>query len=163
MAESIESLEKILDEQVKTYTDLADGIHAQQKLVSEGRFEDLSKNLEQEIALIARGKYLEQARVELMWEMADRGELPGSDLTLQEVIHHIGSGSTGSLHGVRSRLRAAVDNLREVNARNVELLRVSLQAIDRMKSQVFGNNGKSYTASGTAAHRENTSLVNRQG
>ena len=163
MAESIESLEKILDEQVKTYTDLADGIRDQQKLVSEGRFEELSKNLEQEVALIARGKYLEQARVELIWEMADRGELPSDNLTLPEVIQHIGSGRAGSLHGVRSRLRAAVENLREVNARNADLIRVSLRAIDRMKSQVFGNNGKSYTASGETTHQESTSLVNRQG
>jgi len=163
MAKSIESLKQILDEQVKTYTDLADGIRAQQKLVSEGRFDELSKNLDQEIVLIARGKYLEQARVELIWEMADRGELPSNDLTLPEVIQHIGSGNADSLHGVRSRLRAAVDDLREVNARNADLIRVSLRAIDRMRNQVFGNNGKSYTASGTTAHQENTSLVNRQG
>ena len=163
MAESIESLKTILDEQVKTYTDLADRIRAQQKLVSEGRFEELSDNLEQEVALIARGKYLEQARVELIWEMADRGELPSDNLTLPEVIQHIGSSDAGSLHGMRSRLRAAVDDLREVNARNADLIRVSLRAIDRMRSQVFGNNGKSYTASGKTARQENTSLVNRQG
>jgi len=163
MAEWIESLKQILDEQVKTYTDLADRIRAQQKLVSEGRFEEMSKNLEQEIALIARGKYLEQARVELIWETADRGELPSDDLTLSEVIQHIGASDAGSLNGVRSRLRAAVDTLREVNTRNADLIRVSLRAIDRMRSQVFGNNGKSYTASGATAHQENTSLVNRQG
>ena len=163
MAESLESLKKILSEQVNTYVDLADVIREQQQLVGEGRFDDLSKNLEQQVGLIARGKYLEQARIELVWEMADRGEIPRDNLTLPEVIDHIGADAAGGLDGIRSRLHTAVDHLREVNARNADLLRVSLRAIDRMRSQVFGNNGQSYTPSGTADRRETISLVDRQG
>jgi len=165
MPESLRSLERILNEQIGTYMDLADGIRAQHQLICEGRYNALAKNLEQEIALIARAKYLEQARIELVWEMADRGELPGENLTLSEVIQHVGAddADAASLDRVRSRLRAAVDNLREINARTAELIRVSLHAIDRMRTQVFGNNGKSYTARGAAAHQEKTSVVNRQG
>jgi len=163
MTESLKSLERILNEQIKTYTDIAETIRAQQLLVGQGRYEQLAHNLEKQIALITRGKYLEQARIELIWEMADRGEIPRDDLTLEELIQHFGTEQAGSFHRIRSRLRAAVDTLRDVSSRNSQLLRVSLRAIDRMKSQLFGNNGQSYTAAGTAARRQNSSLVNRHG
>jgi len=163
MAESMESLKRTLIEQAKTYADLTDTIREQQHLVSEGRFDELSRNLEREIALIARGKYLEQGRIELIWEMADRGEIPSDSLTLPQVMDHLGDDDVGSFRAVRSRLRAAVDHLREANARNAEFLRVSLEAIDRMRSQVFGSNGRSYTPTGTAAREDTISLVDRQG
>ena len=163
MAESVDSLKKILNEQVRTYVDLADSLRTQQQLVSEGRFDELSKNLEQEIALIARGKYLEQARIELMWEMADRGEIPRDNLTLPELIEHIGPNAADGLHGVRSRLRVAVDDLRELNARTADLLRLSMQAIEQMRMRTFGSNGQSYTPGGIAARYEKTSLVDRHG
>ena len=163
MAESLDKLRKVLDEQIKTYADMAEVIREQQLLVCDGRYSELQKNLEQEISLIARGKYLEQARLELIWEMAQRGEIPSSDLTLPEVINHLGNGSTPSLQNVRTRLRAAVEHLREVNERNAQMLRVSLRAIDNMRTQVFGDNGRAYTPDGVATRHDKVPLVDHQG
>ena len=163
MADAGNTLEKILSEQLKTYTDLTEVIRVQQQLVSEGRFEELSQNLDAEVALIARGKYLEQARIEFMWELAELGEIPHDRLTLPELINHIGNGTSGTLCDVRTRLRSAVDHLREVNAHNAELLRVSLRAIDNATNTVFGPNGKSYSAKGEANRNKRFSLLDHTG
>ncbi len=144
MADITDTLQKILQEQLNTYTELAQVIRDQQQILTEGRIEDLSTNLDNEIALIARGKYLEQARIEFMWEMAELGRIPSDKLTLSELIDHMGNGNSGTLMDIRARLRSAVDHLREVNEQNAELLRVSLQALDNVTTSVFGPNSQSY-------------------
>ena len=163
MADAENTLEKILNEQLKTYTDLTEVIRVQQHLVGEGRFEELSQNLDAEVALIARGKYLEQARIEFMWELAELGVIPHDGLTLPELIDHMGNDTSETLRGVRARLRSAVDHLREVNAHNAELLRVSLRAIDNATSTVFGSNGKSYSSKGAANRNRRFSLLDHTG
>jgi flagellar biosynthesis/type III secretory pathway chaperone len=163
MADATETLARILNEQLKTYTDLADVIRTQQQIVSEGRLDELSTNLEKEVALIARGKYLEQARREFMWELADLGEIPRDNLTLPELIDHMGNGASATLVDIRCRLRSAVAHLREVNARNAELLLVSLRAIDNVTSTVFGPNGKSYSPKGLKTDDKRFTLLDHTG
>lgn len=163
MADAEVTLEKILNEQVKTYTDLTEVVRVQQQIVSEGRFEELSQNLDEEVTLIARGKYLEQARIEFMWELAEMGEIPHRKFTLPELIDQMDDGATGTLRDVRTRLRAAVDHLREVNARHADLLRVSLRAIDNAANTVLGSNGKSYSSKGTARRDRRFPLLDHTG
>ena len=151
--QQLNTLEKLLAEQLETYRMVARKLYEKKDVLVEGRYTDLS-HLDQELIVLGqKTAHLEQARMELMMQMGH------ADKTLTQLIKDFhGSDDARRLLPLRDDLRHVLGEIDSANHQTKSLLDLSIQWVAQTVEVI----ARAITPEGAAYNRQGGSSRIRQ-
>lgn len=131
MAGMMDQLVGILTEQTERYEELLGLSKEKRDVIIENDVESLTKINHLENLVVSQAQKLEKKRMELIKDMAVVLAQKESDLTLTRLIELMeGKEESKSLIEARDRIKDVLDELKEVNSQNGQLIENALEYIE---------------------------------
>ncbi len=107
--------------------------------IVDGRIDEFSRLLEEERMCMARAGELRDKRDMLLAHLAREAAVPLSELRLARLLEHVDEPLRSELGDLQTDLRTVLTRLREVNDRNMLLIRQSLGFLRDVMDVVLGD------------------------
>lgn len=129
------------------------------QIVILGKIQELDKLMQKEHVTASNLEKIENTRLKLHAQIAQRWEMPVEELTADSLIEK----SQADLPLFADQLKQEIEHtettinrLQEVNQENNELIGMSLEYIDNMQSMLIGDLAGTYSEKGTQASESNS-------
>ena len=144
----------LLQEQIHLHETLLGYVGDQRSQIARMQLADLEKTAKDEQRLASEIEELERLRAEEMGHWAERLGANVSDLTLRELVRHLGESGmdraeVSELWALGEKLTAVIDEIRKGNAANRLMLKRGLRFMeDKFEEVTRSEEGEGYTLRG---------------
>jgi flagellar biosynthesis/type III secretory pathway chaperone len=134
----LEALRRHLQEELGLHRQMLSLAEDKRSQIVAGDIKAFSSILEEEQRLLAAGAELRRRRDELLRRIALGRRIPAEQLRLKQLLERTPEPLRGQLSGLQSDLVGLLSRLREVNERNMLLIRQSLSFVHDLMNIVLG-------------------------
>ncbi len=124
---SYDGLYKVLSEEKSLYQDLLALAQQKKDAVIEGNVPLLDTIVARERKSLSAVKQLESRRAALLSEMAESGEIPSKDMTMEQIASHLGGDAGLRLHEIKREFNRIIMELQRCNELNKKLIGTQLE------------------------------------
>jgi len=135
----LERLESHLQDELKLHRSLLNVAERKRDQIVAGNIPAFSQVLSEEQGLLQRGHDLRRVRDAILQVCAKHFSCPHEQLRLAQVLERAPEPLRSQLAGTRMELRAVLERLREINERNLLLIRQSLSFVQDVLSIIHGS------------------------
>lgn len=143
-------LKVVIEQEVSLLESLLELMHDERELLVNFKPHSLLEHNKRKALIVTQHRQLDRHRVELSLQLAGELKMDGAEPSLRELAEALGGEMGHELLKQRSKLRALVESIHELNDLNQRLIDFSIKSVrgsvSFLKGQFF--NSKTYSASG---------------
>lgn len=147
----VNELVQVLDQEARVYDDILRISKNKTNIIVQGKVSELESITKLEQSLVLQIGRLEDLREGLTKKLSDALGIKMSEVTVSELVKHIGGEQAGKLKDCQGRITGVVNELKNTNELNSKLIKNSLEYINfsinifanaDMGSNNYGNTGQ---------------------
>ncbi len=146
----INELTDVLEKEAALYNELLSISRRKTPVLVEGKVAELENITKEEQSLVLQLSELENRREKLMEEVSGKMSIKPENLTVTELVKHVGNRQGERLDKVRKHILDVIEELRSTNQLNAELVRNSLDFINFSLNLITSFEGEGNTYNGGA-------------
>ena len=160
--EEINELTKVLKKQLHLYEKLDELCQQEEKAIVEGNLKKLEKTVREEEKIFVQLKVWERLRITLVKILKEKLSL-SEKTTFSELVKKLEGSSSSQLEDLGKKIISKIEEINQINQRNISLLEYSIKLIDEYFHRLAGTKSASaYTSQGKIRIEEQTrKLLNR--
>ncbi len=158
---SLDSLLGILNEIYHLYMEMIDLAKQKKQILINGKIDELSKLINLESNWVKKIGKLEEKRVHSIQAYLEESQYQTNEITMTELIDSIkSSAEKEQLIEVNKKLQASIEEIKQLNDLNTQLIEHSLDYISTSLEHITGPKTQSYTYSKPEAKTANITSSN---
>lgn len=159
-----EKLYKILSEEYRVYEELQSLATKKQTALIENELEELAGIVEAETELMDNVDNLEEARLQLLEDIAESFTEPADELSFGDLLEELPEEKQDKFSDLREELLELIEELNALNEGNRQLLMEALKFNEfSLKTVIGAENNQTYSTGGKSSKKDKSNrIINRQ-